>query len=183
MSKRHQNRSREPSKAMPVESPPDLATFSIDVAPETLLICEHIRLTIDRPAGRVACADCQAELSGELTVLFDGVPSGAGTEALTTAIQDDETVPPHLRCPACWGEFRGKAARRKWRRQVSGTLHERCYLCDQCGSEWIREFREEVEDGIVIATSRVKTIRLNLRVNDRDPDGTLAGYGQEGDGM
>ena len=80
MSKRHHTRGREPSKAAPVDppvsaaAPPELATFSIDVAPEPVQVCEHIRLTVDRPAGVVTCADCQAELSGELTVVFDGVP-------------------------------------------------------------------------------------------------------------
>ena len=181
MSKRQQARGREPIAPPAVEKspePPPLATFSIDVAAEPVPVCEHVHLTVDRPAGVVTCADCQAELSGELTVLFDGVTTVAPAREA-----DTETVPPHLRCPACWGGLRGKACKRKWRRQVSGALHERCYLCDQCGTEWVREFREEVEDGIVVATSRVKTVRPNVRVDAGDHDGTLAGFNQEGDGM
>jgi hypothetical protein len=67
---------------------------------------------------------------------------------------------PHLRCPTCYTGYGGKAARRKWKRQVSGTLQKRCYVCDQCGMEWIAEVRiEEDDDGITHVSTKVTEVR------------------------
>jgi hypothetical protein len=75
---------------------------------------------------------------------------------------EEKAVKKHRRCPQCWNnpDYRGKAHRIKWRRQINGPLHHRCYLCDACGTEWIVEFREEVDDSdITIVTNKVIKIR------------------------
>ena len=46
--------------------------------------------------------------------------------------QNGQGVKPHLRCPVCWGNYGGRG-RRKWERQVSGSLQQRAYACNQCG--------------------------------------------------
>lgn len=74
------------------------------------------------------------------------MPAAPATEAPVEQRRDD--VKPHLRCPCCWNGLGGKAERRKWQRQVSGPLVQRCYVCDKCGAEWIVDVRVEVVDGI-----------------------------------
>lgn len=72
---------------------------------------------------------------------------------------ETSTVKKHLRCPLCWDRYQGKAARRKWQRQVSGSLQQRCYCCDQCGTEWVVEVRSEETDGILHTTTKVAVIK------------------------
>lgn len=66
----------------------------------------------------------------------------------------DQRVKQHLRCPQCWGAEGGVAQRRKWRRQINGPVHERCYVCGNCGWNWVVRFETEVQDGIECTTSR-----------------------------
>ena len=68
-------------------------------------------------------------------------------------------VKPHLRCPCCWNGYGGTAKRRKWQRQVSGPTCDRCYLCGECGTEWVIRTRTEVEDGIEYRTTEVIQVR------------------------
>ena len=71
-----------------------------------------------------------------------------------------QEVKKHLRCPACWDNYGGKARRLKWRRQVNGVIHDRCYVCDQCGAEWVTRFKEEVDDdNVVWKESTLKEVR------------------------
>ena len=74
-------------------------------------------------------------------------------------------VKPHLRCPCCWNGYRGKARRRKWQRQVSGPLVQRCYVCDQCGAEWVVDVRVDEIDGV----SWVETKTAKVRPGDVKP--------------
>ena len=68
-------------------------------------------------------------------------------------------VKPHLRCPSCWGNLGGRAARRKWVRQVSGPLQKRCYVCCECGTEWVIEIVSHEEDGVLHRKTRVSEVR------------------------
>lgn len=87
------------------------------------------------------------------------------TESPIEQRRDD--VKPHLRCPCCWNGLGGKAERRKWQRQVSGTLVKRCYVCDQCGTEWDVDVRYEVVDGIEwVETKTVKVKPGDVKPGD-----------------
>ena len=87
--------------------------------------------------------------------------------------KDAREVKKHLRCPTCWGNqdgpkksgLGGKAGKRKWVRQVSGPLQKRCYVCDECGTEWVVEVTAEVEDDIEYKRTRVTQVRKR---NDGD---------------
>lgn len=68
-------------------------------------------------------------------------------------------VAKHLRCPSCYSGLGGVAARRKWWRQISGPLHQRCYACGECGTEWVVEVRSEVVDDIEHKTTKVTEVR------------------------
>lgn len=73
--------------------------------------------------------------------------------------QRRDDVKPHLRCPCCWNGYGGKAARRKWQRQVSGPLVQRCYVCDQCGTEWTVDVRVEEVDGIEWVETKISKVK------------------------
>lgn len=68
-------------------------------------------------------------------------------------------VKKHLQCPACWNGLGGKAERRKWSRQVHGTLQQRCYVCDECGAEWVVDVRSDVVDDIEHVSTKISRIR------------------------
>lgn len=85
-------------------------------------------------------------------------PAAPAPEAPAVERRRDD-VKPHLRCPCCWNGLGGKAERRKWQRQVHGSLVERCYACDQCGAEWTVEVRVEVVDGIEWVETKVSKVR------------------------
>jgi hypothetical protein len=69
------------------------------------------------------------------------------------------TVKPHLRCPLCFNGEGGRAARRKWQRQISGPLTRRCYM-GTCGHEWTVEVRvEENDEGVVVTETKVGAAR------------------------
>lgn len=79
-------------------------------------------------------------------------------------VDDSQSVKKHLRCPLCWDNYRGRAARRKWHRQVSGPLQKRCYTCDKCGTEWVVDVRyDESDEGVMIKTANVTEVRLLSR--------------------
>lgn len=71
----------------------------------------------------------------------------------------EREVKPHLRCPICWNGNKGRAKRRKWSRQVSGTLTKRCYVCNECGREWVVDVRSEIVDDVEIVTTGVSQVR------------------------
>lgn len=73
--------------------------------------------------------------------------------------QRRDDVKPHLRCPCCWNGYGGKAQRRKWQRQVNGPLAQRCYVCDQCGAEWVVDVRVEEKDGIEWVETKTSKVR------------------------
>lgn len=113
------------------------------VAPEE---CSHDVILVDREAGSTTCQQCRSDLAGQFS----------------WSMSDEARVPKHRRCPTCWSGYGGKAHRRKWHRRVSGTLEKRCYICDQCGCEWIVEVRSDVSDkGLVTETTRIAEVRLH----------------------
>jgi len=86
-------------------------------------------------------------------------PSASQPQSDLAAKPSNPNVKRHLRCPCCWNGLGGKALKRKWQRQVSGPLVQRCYVCDQCGAEWVVDVRVEESDGIEwveIKTSQVR---------------------------
>lgn len=91
-------------------------------------------------------------------------------EAIAKAFRKaaDEIVPrvgeikKHLRCPSCWDGLGGSAGRRKWSRQISGPLQQRCYVCNQCGTEWVVEVRSEENDGVLFTQTRVAEVREQI---------------------
>ncbi len=105
---------------------------------------------------------------GQITIVVDGLPVEV-SPALIAAVADEirgmsadpvkRRVKRHLRCPICYGNYGGVAARRKWQRQVSGPLQKRCYVCGDCGTEWVADVRSEVVDDIEIKTTRVVEVR------------------------
>lgn len=72
-----------------------------------------------------------------------------------------ESVKPHMRCPLCWTGLGGRAARRKWQQAVNTSVDKRCYVCDQCGTEWVVEVRREVDDGVLFTRTKVIEVRTN----------------------
>tara|TARA_R100000808_G_scaffold24931_1_gene59494 strand:- start:23354 stop:23806 length:453 start_codon:yes stop_codon:yes gene_type:complete len=48
---------------------------------------------------------------------------------------DLDKIPPYKRCPACWGGYKGYAAKQKYHRRVGGLLR-RYFQCNQCGNNW-----------------------------------------------
>lgn len=85
------------------------------------------------------------------------IPSEQAPDA--TASEPKQVVKKHLQCPACYTGRGGVAARRKWSRQVSGTLQKRCYACDKCDCEWTVDVRYEVIDDIEHVTTKVSQVR------------------------
>lgn len=77
------------------------------------------------------------------------------------ARQVRESVKPHMRCPLCWTGLGGRAARRKWQQAVNTSVDKRCYVCDQCGSEWVVEVRREIDDGVLFTRIKVIEVRTN----------------------
>jgi hypothetical protein len=73
--------------------------------------------------------------------------------------RDESNVKPHLRCPCCWNGRKGKAFKRKWQRQVNGPLVQRCYVCDQCGTEWVVDVRVEEIDGVAWVETKTAKVR------------------------
>ena len=69
------------------------------------------------------------------------------------------SVKKQLRCPSCWNTRRGRAARRKWWQQISGPLNKVCYVCGECGTEWVVEVRSEDNDGVLFKEIRVSEVR------------------------
>jgi len=84
-------------------------------------------------------------------------PPVAPAEA--TDAKDVRPPKRHLRCPSCWTGYGGRAERMKWSRQVSGILQKRCYVCDQCGTEWVVEVRCDTIDDIEHKTTKVVEVR------------------------
>ena len=113
----------------------------------------------DRNQSTKAKADEDTKSSTDQAV--DNRQSDAATEKQAEQPKErrDDSIKPHLRCPCCWNGYGGKAARRKWQRQVSGPLVQRCYLCDQCGAEWVVDVRVELIDGIDWVETKVSKIR------------------------
>ncbi len=105
---------------------------------------------------------------GQITIAVDGVPVEV-SPALIAVVADEirgitadpakRRVKRHLRCPTCYGNYGGVAVRRKWQRQVSGPLQKRCYVCGECGTEWVADVRSEIVDDIEIKTTRVVEVR------------------------
>ncbi len=73
-----------------------------------------------------------------------------------TAVRE---VKKHLQCPLCYHGLGGTAQRRKWQVQVSGSLVKRCYVCGECGTEWVVEVRCEDVDGIEYKRTKVVEVR------------------------
>lgn len=74
---------------------------------------------------------------------------------------DDKPGPrKHLRCPVCFDNLGGVAARRKWQHQVSTRQVKRCYVCNQCGAEWVVKVNnDESDDGVLYQTTQVAEVR------------------------
>ena len=69
-------------------------------------------------------------------------------------------VKKHLQCPLCWGGYGGRAQRMKWHRQVSGRKQKRCYVCGECGTEWVVEVDNlVVDDGVSQTITKVTEVR------------------------
>jgi hypothetical protein len=116
--------------------------------------------TPDKPADLSAVTEWQlGDVLPPVTV-----PSEPANVAAppTNGKADHDRVKPHLRCPVCWKNpaMRGKASRRKWWRQISGSKHERCYTCDQCGCEYVVEVEAQVEDNIEFTATKVTRVKL-----------------------
>jgi hypothetical protein len=104
--------------------------------------------------------------AAELERLKSLPPTGTHGDACScnqqSPVDAANTVKPHLRCPACYKGLGGKAKRRKWQRQVSGVLVQRCYSCDTCGAEWTVEVRSDVnDDGVPSTTVKVVDVRTH----------------------
>jgi len=120
------------------------------------------------PIAEESPADMTIERDGvsssdQLTIVVNGVcyvPVEASSGADPRQSNNHQEVKQHLRCPTCWGNYGGRAARRKWWRQVSGPLQKRCYVCDTCGTEWVINVRNDFVDGTKMTKTEIAEVRL-----------------------
>ena len=127
----------------------------------------HVESTASAPSESGRAGD-GAVSSKSISITVDGVsitPSPALLAAITAELGGRPAAPPnrtvkrHLRCPICYDNYGGVAARRKWQRQVSGPLQKRCYVCGECGTEWVADVRLEIVDDIEIRTTQIVEVR------------------------
>jgi hypothetical protein len=119
--------------------------------------------TPDKPADLSAVTEWQL---GDVLPPVE-VPSEPANAAAppTNGKADHDKIKPHLRCPVCWKTLGGKASRRKWWRQITGSKHQRCYGCDQCGTEWTVEVEAELSDGVEYTATRIAEVRTPLETD------------------
>lgn len=117
-----------------------------------------VDVTMEQSAaiGRTTRPDVQTRIELIVRGFLAAPPPG---EPPTTATSDG-LPKKHLRCPVCFTGYGGRASVRKWQRQVNSHIVNRCYLCGECGCEWVVEVRsDEDDDGVLVRKTKVVEVR------------------------